>query len=517
MTLRRPAPRWTCALSATASLVLLLAPACDRDSNAYINAETPIAVGERLVVPLTEDGQLLVLDVGLQGVAGVRFDDLGGTLELVTPLRDSEALLILGTDDDDHDHLTQLPADGSTPTTWPLDAFMTRLALPPDEDVVVVWRPETSGDAQFINPNELVLIDLDSGDATPWTLASLGHDPSRVVVTDVTGPLRYVFGLSRNHVAILGITPDGDIIERSVPLTDPAGGPTRTPIRLRFAEDPSTGTPWALVTTAEGNSAYALRIDASADDFSVVVSQLAGISTGADAALVPMEDDALAALMLNPYSGAITLTDVATGVGTTVPIEGAPTTLQLLDRADGPYALLHGSDGLGTFHMVDLWDLAAVKGKAIRSYAASARIDEIFEAQGGASFVVFHDDDEAGVSVVDAETDRITTFSGTGRVGSWRLDDDQSGLLMLTHGSYSGSDSLVRLDLVSLHPESVLVEPGADSLHILEPSGTLITWRDSSDPLMHVWSADPTTSDPLVVPGVLWQAGLNQWTSGGWP
>ncbi len=489
-------------------------PSCSREAVTDLNPDAPIVVGERLVVPMMSRGELVVLDVGPGGVEGVRFDDLGGPLEAVTALASDEALLVLGTDDDEQPHLTRVPADGDETTSWPLDAKLTRLVLSPDEDVAVVWRPDAGGDEQFINPNELVVVDLQGGAATPWTMASLGHDPSRVVVSDVTGPLRYVFGLSRNHVAILGLTSDGDVIERSVPLTDPAGGPTRTPTQIWFAEDPSTGTPWALVSTAEGTAAYALRLTASGDDFSVVVSQLAGISAGTDAALVAMEDGALAALMLDTYSGAITLTDLATGVGTTVPIDGAPSQIQLVERPDGPRALLSGNDYAGTFHMVDVWRVPAEKGKAVRTYSASARVHEIFEAQGGASFVIFHDDDEAGVTVVDAETDRITSFGDTGRVVDWRLDDDEAGLLMLTDGSH---DTLVRLDLDSLHPESVVVEDDADAMLTLEPSGTVVTWRDSSDPVMVVWPEDPLDGDPLVVPGVLWQAALDHRTDGGWP
>jgi len=479
----------------------------------------PIAIGDHLVVGDDDADALVVLDVDDGHLVASRRIALDGAPSLVVPTPDARAALVLSKAARTLDVVST--ADGDR-RTLDLGAPFEGLALAPDGRAAIAYYPPGTASAVFHNENEIALVDLTPSARTPVTrrtLASLGGAPRAIAMSPLAGARRYAFVLSDEHVAVLALDAPA-MPERSVPLVSLTTGGSRTPSGVVFAVDPATTTLWAIVSTLEASSVYALAIApappsaADAPDFDVRLSQLTGISPGGAASLVALTTDdgpALYTLTTNPATGHLTLTDVATATGRAIGVRVGLDRLHLFeDEAGAPFALAWSSHEGRTFHVVDLERLAAGDSRAFETRTASAPFTTLMPlpspddttTTATSRFLALHTSADEGVSVIDAATSRVTGFGRTGAIRQLELAPDLGRLYLLT--TLPEGDFVVSVDLASLHPEAALVPDGADALALLPGASTVAAIAHRDGGLVTLWPADATRDDHTrVVPGFL--------------
>lgn len=437
----------------------------------------PVAVGAEIVVADTLARELVVMATDDGRVTGIRRVGVIGTPTLLAALPDQSAVLSLATDTESLTHVS-LPEVAAT--TFVLGAPFTALAISPDSNAALAYFAPGSATQVFNNGNELAFIDLHA--ATPpelavsrRTLPSLGGTPTAVHVSPVVADTRYAFVLSTNHVAVLDLLRP-DTRERSVPLVSLDSAATRTPNAVAFGVTPDGSTLWGVVTTAESNAAYALEVSvnaapqASEAPFNVVLTQLPGFAPGGDAALLALPDQRLVALMTDPAQGTLTMVELSTGADRSLSLGAGVNAIATYVEDGRPIAIVHRVGGTN-FDIVDVAAIEEKKDKAARKRHAKHGIQRLIPVPGTSLFVALHGGATDAVSVIHANTDRITPFGRTGVVQDVFLSSDASMLFLLT--SLGSDDYLVSVDMASLHPETAAIPAGADDLLVLEASGTI--------------------------------------------
>lgn len=468
----------------------------------------PLVAGSQVIFADRHADELLIVAVDDDGQPAFTHHAVDGEPDTVMLTVGEDAVLSLSAETG---ILTRVALDDGVVTSWDVGGSRTGLSLSPDGDLVMVHaRPNEAGSV-FTNPNEVAFvrldIDADADDAlVNRTLTSLGGSPEGVFVSPEVSGTRYALVTSKNHVSVVSLSGPLPFGERSVPLSDLAGGATRTPIGAAFGEDPDTGDLWALVQTSQGASAFGLQITPTVEGFDVRINQLPGVSPGGAVALTTLPDQGLVAVLLDPYSGSITRTVLSTGLGFTLDLEHAASRLRLLDATT---ALLWASDSVGSFHVVELDELETKKGKAVRTRFAGQQIQDLIVLPDGDGFVALHPGSQSAVSIVDAETDRVTAFDQTGSLEGASLREDAGQLIILT--SRDGWAWLVTIDLETLHPTAVQAPVQADYLLALEPSGTLVTYDDTARGTLSIWPGGATDEvEPIVVIGLFFDGALER-------
>lgn len=523
-------PRGAMALScALASLTLPMA-ACPADPPTLELAPAelgPLAAGDFLVQGDPASDSLVVMTTDHGRLDDIRRIGLAGPPSHVVPVPGQSAALVLSRFAETLDIVGLAAGDRRTLI---LGAPFEAVAISEDAKEALAYFPPGSATTVFYNDNEVAQIDLDPGTAPEdavrrRTLASLGGAPLGIALSPLVGDRRYAFVLSQEHVAVVNLD-DPDMTERSVPLVSLTTGGRRTPKAVDFAVERSSGTDvlWALVTTQEASSVYALEVvlatpddEVGAPDFDVRLSQLSGIGPGGAAALVTLDDGRLASLATAPATGQLTLTDLATATGESVALPGGVSQLRIFEAkspdaagngetpdGDGALALqaVAWSPGASQFHVVDLEALAQGSDKAFRTRTTREPFTTLIPVPGTALFVMFHASSDKAVSVLDAETDRVTSFGRTGAVLDAVLVSELDRLFLLT--AEAGKTYIVSVDLATLHPETAEVPEGATGLAVLAGVQTVAAFSQSPEGHVVLWPAgDTRPAAAQAVPGYL--------------
>jgi len=475
----------------------------------------PLAIGDHLVLGDADANALVILDLADGALVATRRVPLAGAPSLIVAAPNASTALVLSREDRT---LAIVATDSSDsigagdPRSVALGAPFEGLVLSPDGDIAIAYYPPGTANAVFHNENEIAVVDLAPAAPTPVTrrtLASLGGAPLQIKISPRVGDRRFAFVLSEEHVAVMALD-DPAMAERSVPLVSLTTGGNRTPTGVVFATD--TATLWAIVSTEEANSVYALAVvptaisEADGADFDVRLSQLAGVSPGGAATLValgPTAARALYTLTTSPAAGTLTLTDIATATGKTLTVQAGVDRLLLFDgEAGAPMALTWSSHNGYTFHVVDLDRMAAGANKAFESRTARDAFSTLIPIPATSRFIALHASEDEGVSVIDATSSRVTGFGRTGHVVALQLSQELDRLFLLTRLGFD--DFLVSVDLASLHPEVARVPDGADALAVLPGVTTVsaVSYREGGR--VTLWPAFATADDTTrVVSGFL--------------
>jgi len=510
---RRPSIALRALALAGACLTMLacegLPPEADASSVPHLLAAT----GEQIVTVDPHTDELVAITVADGAVTLIRRVALSGAATRLVDLGDGAGVLALCRDDETLDRV-DLPSGAHT--TYALGAPFEALAVAPDASTAIAYFPPGTASAVFHNASELALVDLraeiDPAEAvTRRTIASLGGAPRSVHPSPMVAGRRFAVILSDQHVGVLDLL-DPDAPERSIPLVSLATGGQRTPLDVAFAvEGPDL---WAIITTAEGTSVYALRISDAADQgpglptFDVRLTQLAGFASGGQVTVLPLPGGQLVAIILNPALGTATVTELTTSVSQSLTMELGINRIHTYLDGDRPIAVIFRS-GSRSFHVLDVAALQDKKDKALRTRTASRSIQGVLHIPDTPLFVAFHNDPNEAVTVLNTATDRVTSFGRTGLVRAVSLSETLGHLYLLTR--LGSADYLVSVRLDNLHPRSALVPGGADALLVLPEAGTVAAARDTPGGHLVLWPYDDTTSDAAVaVPGFLLEGVLDR-------
>lgn len=471
----------------------------------------PVPVGTSLVVGLPEADELTILDLEDGRPAATRHIVLDGPPSLIVPAVPGSAdpsTLVLSRDSRT---LDLIDLESGLRRSLALGSPFEGLAVSPDARFALAYYPPGTASSVFHNENEIAHIDLDPAidpalAVTRRTLASLGGAPQIVALSPRVANTRFALILSEEHVAVVDLfAPDRP--ERSIPLVSLTSGGARTPTGVSFGVEGETL--WAIVSTAEASSVYALAItpstaaEAEPSGFTVRLSQIPGAGRNGAATLIPLTlptGQALYTLTTNPSTSLITLTDVATATGKTLTLSDGLDRLHLFESENGPTALLWSSTSGSTFHVVDLVAMARQQNKAFKTRTARAPFSDLIPIPGSPRFFAIHRSTDQGLSVIDADSDRVTSFGRTGEVRSLVLSDDHAYAL-----SRLGQETwLVAIELDSLHPEVALVPDGAESLAVMSEANTIAALAYAPGGLVTLWPlTDTSDAATLSVPGFL--------------
>lgn len=502
---------------------LAMVAACDVTPPVLPRPLAPAVVGDHLAIADIDAASLAILDPSAGRADGLRRLPLSGAPSLVTPLPGRSATLVLSRTARTVDLMDLTPGASPVRRTFEVGAPFEQLTVSDDARYAVAWFPPNTASAVFHNENEVALIDLSpqlepAAAVSRRTLPSLGGAPRVVAFSPPVEGRRYLFALSSEHVAIAAADAP-ERRERSVPLVSLTTGGARTPTDVTFGtQTDSNGmtTLWAIVTTAEGNAVYALAITPRADpeageaDFDVNLSQLAGIGPGGAATLLtlpPREEggrERLATLTTHPGAGTVTLTDVLTATGRSLPLTMGLNRIVRFRGERGVDEALVYARGIqsNTFHVIDLVAFDTGEQRASRTRTTRDSFFEVRPIPGSARFIILRDNTDAAVGILDADTDRVAGFGRTGAIRSLQLDTDLDRLYALTF--VDGADWLVSVDLGDLHPEATRVPEGGEALFLLPGAETVATWSQRATGTVVLWPALSTLpEDAFAMPALL--------------
>ncbi|MFO0750498.1 MAG: hypothetical protein U1F43_33240 [Myxococcota bacterium] len=481
----------------------------------------PLAAGDFLIQGDVANESLVVMASDHGRLESLRRIALSGPPSRIAPVPGQSAALVLSRY---AETLDVVDLAGGDRRALVLGAPFEAVAISDDAKEALAYFPPGTATTVFYNDNEVAQIDLDPGTppaaaVTRRTLASLGGAPIAIALSPLVGDRRYAFVLSQEHVAVVNLD-DPDMTERSVPLVSLTTGGHRTPRAVDFAVDRTSGVDqlWALVTTQESSSVYALEIvpatdpgtEEGAPDFDVRLSQLSGIGPGGSAALLALADGRLASLTTAPATGQLTLTDLATATGQSVGLPGGVSSIRLFTAppagapADAAPTLqaVAWSPGASQFHVVDIEALAEGSDKAFRTRSTREPFTSLLPVPGTALFVMFHASSDKAVSVLDAATDRVTSFGRTGDVLAAELVPELGRLFLLT--GLGGRSYIVSVDLATLHPETAEVPDAATGLAVLSGVQTVAAFSQSAEGHVVLWPAGDTRPGATqAIPGYL--------------
>lgn len=502
-----------------ATLAALGATACtlsDPPDFSTASSLGPVAIGDHLALGDADSDALVILDLADGALVATRRVPLGGSPSLVSAVPGTDLALVLSRDDRTLDIVATAAADAQDHVSVPLGAPFDGLAVSPDGDVAIAYYPPGTANAVFHNENEIAVVDLAAAAENPdesvtrRTLASLGGAPLAIQISPRVGSRRFAFVLSEEHVAVVALD-DPQMAERSVPLVSLTTGGNRTPTGVVFAPDDQTSTLWAIVSTQEASSVYALAVvpavpgndeGPDAADFDVRLSQLAGVSPGGAATLTVL-DATLYTLTTSPAAGTVTLTDIATATGKTLVIQSGVDRILLFDgEAGAPMALTWSSRNGYVFNVIDLERMATGANKAFETRTAREAFSTLLPIPTTSRFIALHDSADEGVSVIDAATSRVTGFGRTGNVIALQLSESLGRLFLLTRLGFD--DFVVSVDLETLHPEVARVPEGANALAVMPGVSTVaaVSYREGGR--VTLWPALATGDDTTrVVSGFL--------------
>lgn len=411
-------------------------------------------------------------------------------------------------------------SDGLTVQNYPLAAEFGA-ALPSDDGhVAALIHPEGgSAASSLVNTDEVALVDLDkpaaanNGNPKVATISGLGRAPLRARVappiTAADGVHRLMWVEARGRVGLCDFGPSGAVRTAVVPL---AANPQSQIAPIR-----------SLVLVGAGRADIYLLADALNDVMHIAVNlgptaldvSLDQIAAGADPLdlYVYESKGALRVLVANNVAASLSILDPATGSGIEIPLQSAVSRLRMIPAADGKQRVVAwAADQLhADAYIVDLDDLDKKKGKAVRRVLFDQSVVDLLPVAG--KVLVRHTGSAVGLSLLDVISGTSTQFAGTGNLTALRVVETPGGAAAWLLGSASAGARLSRIDLTTLHGDSVTFNAAGQGLFRVGSSVMAYGWG------LGGWWAAVFPDGPVDAKKASWFEGftLQGWLDGGAP
>jgi len=514
------------------SLLLLALPiACGSRAERY---SAPLDVVD--AVPLR--GTVVLHDRGLRRLSfltspgplelGLESNDAPENVQQLLPSADRERLFVLSAGVDPRlspeDEGPQLLVFDGAPESELADRLLKRFELDdPMKNLAIDprgrWVAAFGGYSSLVNPNELVLLDLDEGDevdGTPvaTTIRSFGGAPIELAFTDEIdvprgGPRRFLIVRTDRDVTLLDLE-HLDRPEVTLVLSEKPDEVPPPPLQVVYDDgDPEDSGDAMLAVRLGASSDVVLATfgepDTEGKDYSMKVNivDVGGVPSFIDfvrtdggrrlAALVPTLSDAV---LVDPGSTVTEVVDLPAPFSAMRRITAA-----LSDAPEGgDVALLWGSGSSIAF-----WSLGSTSSTPYRSVSTAQLSFAVTEVQDvpppnqhlkvlrGASPDVFVLDLESRQSfpLESQLSSGITTVSPDGQ-RLWVYQD--------------GSSRFSAVDLPELHPRSLFVSPNVSSVHDIERAdggrSAVVLHRSNGLSATVFDASEPSSSETAFFPGL---------------
>ncbi len=447
------------------SIVLALV-GCDRDPalDRPLDPIGPYALADHVawVVPGQREAVWLrPTDMRLRRVA------LEAVPETAHAAPNGDGLLVL-----DAEGATWLPTGGGARRVA-LGGAYRRVAFAPDAARVVLYGEGGGGRATLSNPNQIAIVDLESGEAVERTLRSYGSAPQAIEI----GPAQQLAGadrqlawlLAERYLAVLDLAaPEAREVVVHLVLADD----TRevTPTQVEFAE--IEGAQTAFVRAIGSDDIFSLTFPEAAGADEVprpYLNQLAAARSPTDLAV---ETVAGGQRIFTCGGGTLTVTHPVTGRRTAVPV-GVPASRLLpfsaprdddLVEGDGRFALLWSPNSKAVV-FADLDLLERRGGRALTPLVLSVPVTELSPLPGRRGAVARLG--SAGVALLDFEARTATPLTASGRLLSLVVEPSGDRLHALVEDGHHAvvtvdSDTGASHDVEISGGGALVYVPGAD-------------------------------------------------------
>jgi len=426
--------------------VLVLSVGCDRDSSFEnaLTAGSPHALQSHIAWVMPQQQQVALMHpdrLRLQRVP------LEAEPRATHRAPDGRGLLVL-----DAEGLTWIPvsdAGAGTPLRVSLEGAYRRVSFAPDANRVVLFGEAGDGQAALSNPNQIAIVDLETGDATERTLRSYGSAPQAVAIGPV-GPLagaerQIAWLLAERYLAVLDLAaPTAAELVVHLVLADD----TRevSPTEVSFAE--VDGMQTAFVRALGSDDVFSLTFpDAAAADAvpRPYLNQLAASPAPSDMTVQTVADgqrifttgtDVFS--ITHPVTGRRIAVDVGLPVSRIQPFT-APRDDDLVE-GDGHYALLW-AEGSSAVVFADLDLVERRGGRALTPLVLSAPITALRPLPNRRGAVARLG--EAGLALLDFEARTATPLLASGRLLSLVVSEAGAQVYALVR---DGEHALVTVD-----------------------------------------------------------------------
>jgi len=404
------------------------------------------------------------------------------------------------------------------PTRYEIGSPFDRVAVSSDGAIAIAHFSESGPDAEgfFRNPNELAIIDLSPGAASPVTLKTLrsfGSAPTAVVLSP---PMRvpgaadaservFAFVLAEDRVTILDVTHPG---AAEVTIRLDTAGASVSPQEVVFAPDSSTA--YLRSDGARDVLEVELVSDPPAadvpgqNDYRPVLAELGAGGGPSDIAVYDDINGKRFVLASTPNTREVVVIDADTGEFVRIPTDDPIDRIVLFpDSPDEPPRKAVLASIGAQLPRIEILDLEGIDEdlipRELETLDTGAPVMSIEPVPGRELALLVHDNDRTVLGLLDVAYGSVSPLEGVARLDGYAFTPAGDFLVAAT----TGLPRLGLLELDNLHPSDLRLDDVPRRLFAL-PNGTLFV--DHGDPLGRATIIPgPTASrdDSIVLSGFL--------------
>ena len=398
----------------------------------------------------------------------------------------------------------------SDPERWSVGAPFDGLAQSPDlRHVVLYFSGSSDTSSPLQNANLVTILDLERGEFEPVTLNGFGGRLASVEFPGAGAEVE-VGGVDRNLVVFLA---EGEVV--LVDMNAPRGNQVAFSVDgfdpqatlLRNSDD-MVADPLLFIRASSSSDVAMLRlIEKVEDDEDILSTTVSMLSVGRAHDFALYDGDDVPYLITLSNDRDVTFTDIETQEGFVVELPSAASRLFVREHEVEGKAirqLVAWKNGSQALYTLDLDDIESTLGRTPHQLKIESGIQEL---------VRLDDDDRVLIGsgstlyVVDFPRDLVTPLTAASTY------DPSSAVLSEDHlllGS-PGQRYVSSVDLVALHPESMLLDKEIVSFHYFEKSRRIVTTHEGAAGYITVVDADELSrSTSYGVWGFLFEGGLER-------
>ncbi len=386
------------------------------------------------------------------------------------------------------------------------------MSFDPTQRYAVLYHQDsdTTSTGGLFNPNEVGVIDLTALPATDNPrILSVGiggrtiqgvHFMDELVVDGVTRQI-VIFGADGMIKMIDLIDPLASTV--SVKLVNDDDPRSVVPIKVLERPGDDAHDPLIFVLASESQDIYAISLVAHPEDepgFWATLNQYDGGSNPSDIAVV--EDDDIPLLVVASSSGSlVTVVDVDTADMFSITLMDSPTRILVREQEGSDEAVLYG-DNLGRIYFLAVDDLATEKGSNLDDMIIPDGILESSVLDADRLMIIpYYDTGLALLDLNEREITRLTSQSGY----DWTGATMQDGVFFL---GQPGGDEIVSLDMVTGHPEPLILDESVQSFDLFPQVGMGFVLHPTATGRGTLFPLDlPTRENAIIVDG-FWLEGF---------
>jgi hypothetical protein len=497
---------------AAAGLLLALALGCEDQGlfDRRLDFGAPVELSSGIAVLEQTTGRVFLLEVSATGAAARLLFEAGEGTD-ISWLRAgpsgtaADTLFLLTVPASERDTgagetLVRVAAASGAAEAFPVGTFFDGAAFAPDGRFLVLYHGAGSGSGSLYNPNEIALVDLDTGPGAGNPLVLSVQLGGRAIEDVRFVPSLEVDGQERRLVAFLarGLVKLVDLLEPQAGTVSVKLAPendTSSILAQQILARPGDAErdPMLFVRASGTNDIYAVSLIPREDGQPGLWATLNMFDGGSPRDMALVEDGGRPLLVVASQNKAVVI-DVDTADSFSLTLDGAAHKA-LLRGVDGAREVVLYGTGTYRIHFLAVEGLAAAKGGNLSGLTIPDGVDLALPLAGDRLLLTTYGGD---LILLDLPTRVMTRLAAAGYL-DWSSAAIHGDVFFFAD---EGSDRVLTLDLATGHPEPLVLDESVQSFHMFAGSamGLVVhpcpTGRATLFPL-----AEPTRDRAFMVDG----------------